>query len=86
MVTVKCFSVHNDAVPLAVYREIAAHLQQVEGVTVECLPQTSTQFDYLQSQLGGLRIQMPENPVLGQQVDHILAYYVDRYGAWERQQ
>ncbi|MGI0493157.1 hypothetical protein ACN4EG_15340 [Alkalinema pantanalense CENA528] len=78
------FSVKNDSVPLAVYREIAAHLEQVDGVVVECLPQTAREFNYLQSQLGGLRIELPDRPETQHQVDHILAYYGDRYGAWER--
>lgn len=78
------FSVKNDSVPLAVYREIAAHLEQVDGVLVQCLPQMSREFNYLQSQLGGLRIELPDRPEAQQQVDHILAYYGDRYGEWKR--
>jgi len=35
--------------PLAVYREVAAHLQQVEGVETGLLPQTAQRFDYTQS-------------------------------------
>jgi len=30
--------------PLAVYREVAAHLQQVEGVETGLLPQTAQRF------------------------------------------
>jgi hypothetical protein len=71
--------------PLAVYREIAAHLRQVEGVETELLPQQSQQFDYHQSQIGGLLIRYPENarPICRQRVEQILAYYKNRYGAWE---
>jgi hypothetical protein len=74
--------VKNDRMPLAIYRELATHLEQVEGVAVDCLPQDSTTFDYLLSQLGGLRIHLPNDPEAAHQVDHILAYYGDRYGAW----
>ncbi|MBD2518184.1 hypothetical protein H6G93_25040 [Nostoc sp. FACHB-973] len=67
--------------PLAVYREIAAHLRQVEGVEVDLIPQSSQQFDYNQSQIGGLRLTRSANSTLEsrQRVNQILAYYQDRY-------
>ncbi|MBW4629201.1 MAG: hypothetical protein KME49_27750 [Brasilonema octagenarum HA4186-MV1] len=69
--------------PLAVYREIAAHLCQVEGVEVSLIPQTSQQFDYSQSQIAGLWISY--TPECGaqsrQRVQQILTYYRDRYVA-----
>ncbi len=67
--------------PLAVYREIAAHLRQVEGVEVELIPQSSRQFDYNQSQIAGLWISLsPDSDSTSQQrVEQILAYYRDRY-------
>ncbi|WP_448604152.1 hypothetical protein [Thermoleptolyngbya sp.] len=69
--------------PLAVYREVAAHLRQVPGVSVELLPQTSTEFDYRQSQVGGLEIDDEEATAAAQQqVERILQYYSDRFGAW----
>jgi hypothetical protein len=67
--------------PLAVYREVAAHLRQVEGVEVELIPQSSPQFDYNQSQIAGLWISVsPDSGSMSQQrVEQILAYYRDRY-------
>ncbi|WP_138505406.1 hypothetical protein [Nostoc sp. PA-18-2419] len=67
--------------PLAVYREIAAHLRQVEGVEVDLIPQSSQQFDYNQSQIGGLRLSWRANSTLEsqQRVNQILAYYQNRY-------
>ncbi|MDB9512037.1 hypothetical protein PN499_12655 [Kamptonema animale CS-326] len=72
--------------PLAVYREVAAHLRQVEGVETGLIPQQSQQFDYSQSQVAGLWVQYSEDadPEVRQQVDRILAYYSDRFGVWER--
>lgn len=71
--------------PLAVYREIAAHLRQVDGVETGLYPATFQQFDYNQSQVGGLWIQYA--PTTGSKsrelVDQILAYYQNRYGALE---
>jgi hypothetical protein len=65
--------------PLAVYREIAAHLRQVEGVDVDLIPQTSSDFDYNQSQVGGLSISWKLN-TNQERVKQILAYYQNRYG------
>lgn len=73
-----------DRLPLASYREIAAHLNLVPGVTVELLPQTAQVFDYLQSQVGGLTLTI--DPVMGDRsrdrVEQILAHYADRFGPW----
>ncbi len=67
--------------PLAVYREIAAHLRQVEGVEVDLIPQSSQQFDYNQSQIGGLTLSWTANSgsESRQRVNQILAYYQNRY-------
>lgn len=71
-------------VPLAVYKEIAAHLRQVEGVEIVLDP-TSQQFDYNQSQVGALWIQYNQTVTLEnrERVDQILAYYQKRYGNLE---
>ncbi|HIK26333.1 MAG TPA: hypothetical protein IGP91_11925 [Thermosynechococcus sp. M46_R2017_013] len=45
---------YNPRMPLAVYRELAAHLQLLEGVSVRLLPQSRSQFDYDLSKLKGL--------------------------------
>lgn len=68
--------------PLAIYREIAAHLQQVNGTQTLLLPQDSPTFDYGRSQIKALAIQYPTE---GQaQVRAILDYYGSRYGAYQR--
>ena len=79
-------SVKNPKLPLAVYREVAAHVAQVDGVQTELTPQTSQEFDYTLSQIGSLEIRFSEaaNSESQAQVDRILAYYGDRFGAWER--
>lgn len=50
-------SLLDSQLPLAIYKEIASHLTQVEGITVKLIPQTSTSFDYHQSQVAGLIIE-----------------------------
>jgi hypothetical protein len=68
--------------PLAVYREIAAHLRQVEGVEASLTPQSSQKFDYNQSQIDGLWVTWTANsrPASRQRVQQILAYYHSLYG------
>lgn len=71
--------------PLAVYQEVVAHLRQVPGVTATLLPQRSPQFDYLQSQVGGLELIYTDqtDSTSRYRVDQILAYYGDRYHPWQ---
>lgn len=79
------YHIQCPGLPLTVYREVAAHLRQVEGVETGLIPQQSQRFDYNDSQVGALWIQYPEKFDLldRERVDRILAYYGDRYGAWE---
>ncbi len=79
------YSIRCIGLPLAVYREVAAHLQQVDGVETELVSQHSQQFDYQLSQIDRIQIQYPQNfsPAAQQRVQQILAYYSDRYGNWE---
>lgn len=67
--------------PLAVYREIVAHLQQVDGVQVETIAETSQQFDYNRSQIARLQIHYSTSveKMAPQRVERILSYYRDRY-------
>jgi hypothetical protein len=75
----------SDRLPLALYREVAAHLRQVEGVKTGLLPQQSKTFDYLQSQVGGLWIEVNQelNPQAQTQIQSILDYYAQKYAPWE---
>ncbi len=71
--------------PLAVYREVVAHLRQVDGVNAGLLPQTFQEFRYAMSQVGGLWISYEPgvHAFAQQRVEDILAYYSNRFGAWE---
>ena len=87
------YEFYNPTLPLAVYRELVAHLHQVNGVEAGLLPQSSQQFDYTYSQVGGLWLKYPSdidalelNQAMRRRIDQILAYYSDRYGAWKAQQ
>jgi hypothetical protein len=80
------YHVQCKGLPLAVYREVAAHLSQVEGVETGLVPQRSTHFDYRQSQIESLWIQFVDSATSASQtrVEQILDYYGTRYGAWEK--
>lgn len=67
--------------PLAVYREISAHLQQIEGVKTQIIPQQSREFDYQQSQVNGLLIQYEKNldKFCQDRLKEILNYYAEKY-------
>lgn len=76
---------YNSQMPLAVYREMAAHLGLLDGVVVQLLPQTSSRFDYSLSQIAGVALEVPEglSPALRDQLEQILQHYGDRYGGWQ---
>ena len=74
------------SLPLAVYREIAAHLRQLDGIEVEILPQSSSEFSYFQSQVEGLKLSYasPLSSEEKQYCQDILEYYEQQYGRWEK--
>lgn len=76
--------------PLAVYREVAAHLRQVEGVYSSLIlrpikHQPGAKFDYYQSQVAALEIIYSAETTKKnkQQVTRILDYYAQRYCPWK---
>ncbi len=77
--------------PLAVYREVKAHLCQVEGVTAGLISQSiennSELFDYDESQIKSLWLQYDRNlsPKNQQRIKEILDYYAKRYNIWQEQ-
>ena len=78
--------IYSPGLPLAVYREVAAHLRQVDGVNTGLLPQQSQKFDYNDSQIGALWIEFSAEAkeASRKQVEQILAYYGDRYSPWQQ--
>lgn len=76
--------------PLAVYREIVAHLRQVEGVDAKLITRSiqhdpTEKFDYAQSQVLALQI-LPQADLPAdaqQRVNQILEYYAQVYTPWE---
>jgi len=80
------YEIRFPSLSLALYREIAAHLSQVEGVKTNLLPNSSAEFNYNDSQVESLQIQYfpPANLESSKkQVKEILQYYQTIYGAIE---
>jgi hypothetical protein len=78
--------VRNAKLPLAVYREVAAHLRLIDGVETDLIPQSSSVFDYDLSQVDSLVIRYRTDDADGSkhaQVQQVLAYYGDCYGNWD---
>ena len=71
--------------PLVIYRELASHLQQVQGVETHLTPQQFQQFDYHQSQIGSLEINYTETFQESDRalVTAILDYYAQRHGSYQ---
>ena len=75
--------------PLAVYREVAAHLRQVEGIDASLIMRSlerdeSAKFDYYQSQVAALQIDYGANitKLARERVAEILNYHAQRYNPW----
>ena len=75
--------------PLGVYREVAAHLRQVQGVDASLILRSiehdeSEKFDYYQSQVAALEIKYTDqtDETAQEQVAAILDYYARRYKSW----
>ncbi|MDM7327383.1 MAG: hypothetical protein P3X23_009760 [Thermosynechococcus sp. Uc] len=79
---------YNPRMPLAVYRELAAHLQLLEGVSVRLLPQSRSQFDYDLSQIEGIAVTVPStsSPNTQTRLEEILQHYALQHGGWQCQQ
>ena len=75
--------------PLGVYREIAAHIRQVENVDASLILRSiksdrTESFDYYQSQVAALQITYAKRgDNTRQQVEEILEYYAQRYSPWQ---
>ena len=81
----QAFSIIYPNLPLAIYLELAAHLRQIKGVQTQLFPPHDQNFNYLASQVGGLEVSYASSISHQEQkqVEQILNYYRQRYGAYE---
>lgn len=71
---------YNPDIALAVYRELASHLEQIDEVNVALFWQESTEFSYLGSQIGGFWLSYPQN--LSAQSHVLVENVLNYYGNW----
>jgi hypothetical protein len=76
----RCKIVFNPDIALAMYRELASHIEQIEDVTAELFWQESTEFSYLGSQIGGMWLVSPQTIPTQSQV--LIKKILNHYGVW----
>ena len=72
--------VYSPDITLAMYRELASHLEQIEDVAAELFWQESTEFSYLGSQIGGLWLSYPQT--IASQSQALIQNILNHYGTW----
>ena len=73
--------VYNPDIALAMYRELASHLEQIdENINAELFWQESTEFSYLGSQIGGMWLTYGASISLRSQ--SLITQILNHYGQW----
>ena len=72
--------IYNPDIALAMYRELAAHIEQIEHVNVELFSQESSEFSYLGSQIGGLWLTYSSSIPSESQI--LIKEILSHYGTW----
>ncbi|WP_434685055.1 hypothetical protein [Pseudanabaena minima] len=73
--------VYSPDIALAMYRELASHLEQIDdNINAELFWQESTEFSYLGSQIGGLWLTYPQS--IPEQFQVLIKKILNHYGVW----
>ena len=73
--------VYSPDIALAMYRELASHLEQIDdNINAELFWQESTEFSYLGSQIGGLWLTYPQS--FPEQFQVLIKKILNHYGVW----
>jgi hypothetical protein len=67
-------------IPLAMYKELAAHLGQISSVSVELQWQNAKNFDYSASQIAAINLSYSQEDV------DLVRKILDCYGTWQEQE
>lgn len=73
---------YTPELPLAMYKELATHLSQVDGVTTDLIWQDRQEFSYDASQIAGMHISAAS---LSERSQALIRSILDRYGSWQVQ-
>jgi uncharacterized protein YukE len=65
------------------YKELAAHLSQLDGVTTELILPDRQEFNYNASQIAGIYISSTSQ--ISERSQALIGAILDRYGAWQVQ-
>ncbi len=71
---------YDPDIALAMYRELASHIEQIEEVSAELFAQESQEFSYLGSQIGGMWLTYPAT--LTTQAQALIKNILNHYGNW----
>jgi hypothetical protein len=73
---------YNPELPLAMYKELATHLSQVDGVTTDLIWQDRQEFSYDASQIAGMYVSAAS---LSERSQALIRSILDLYGSWQVQ-
>ncbi|WP_055075984.1 hypothetical protein [Pseudanabaena sp. 'Roaring Creek'] len=80
LATIRCKIIYNPDIALAMYRELASHIEQIEDVKAELFWQDSKEFSYLGSQIGGMWLTYPQ--AISAQSQLLINKILNAYGVW----
>ena len=72
--------VYSPDIALAMYRELASHIEQIDNVNAELFWQESTEFSYSGSQIGGIWLTYPQS--ISKQSQLLIKNILNHYGNW----
>lgn len=76
----RCKITYNPDIALAMYRELASHIEQIGDVSAELFAQESQKFSYLGSQIGGMWLTYPHT--LSTESQALIKNILNHYGVW----
>jgi hypothetical protein len=74
---------YKPELPLAMYKELAAHLSQLDGVSTELIWQDRQDFSYDASQIAGMNITCKSQML--ERSQELVSSILNYYGAWQIQ-
>jgi hypothetical protein len=74
---------YTPELPLAMYKELATHLSQLDGVSTELIWQDRQDFSYDASQIAGMHVTCSSQML--ERLQELVSSILDRYGAWQIQ-
>lgn len=71
---------YKPELPLAMYKELATHLSQLDGVSTELIWQDRQDFSYKASQIAGMSVTCTSQL---EQLQELVSSILNHYGAWQ---